>query len=42
MVRRSRANKKYMPTSIFFGHKDYCHRRQCEGQAVDKIHMHLL
>ena len=42
MVRRSRANKKYMPTSVFFGHKDYYHHRQSEDQAVDKIHMLLL
>lgn len=42
MARRSRANKKYMPTSIFSGHKDHYHRRQSEDQAVDKIHMLLL
>ena len=42
MVRRSRANRKYMPTSIFSGHKNYCHRRQSVDQAVDKIHMLLL
>ena len=41
-VRRSRANKKYIPTSIFSGHKDHYHRRQSEDQAVDKIHMPLL
>ena len=39
---RSRANKKYMPTSIFSGHKDYYHRRQNEDQAVDEIHMFFL